>query len=1206
MGLFDWFFSGGQQTFQNIITPVAPQTGTIGAAVATAQQATRPQTATQQSVAPAPTLSVPLPEQIRLMTTQEAVSPFSGISSFLKDSAENVSSQLSGILRPIIETPQVQAAIKAVTSTAAPAQTPQTVSDMSQFSRDIYGGASRIAAVIGTGMGIADIGARRIERQLPGGLSELYGATYELGKGIFLSAPRLTVDMAGMIPGGVETIAKNIPMLPAFAAAGVISQVSGLQEGFSQRPIQTIGELIGMGAMGEAGKVVRFGQVKIPTAAGEVPVWKGAYLDIGATPRPIVGYVPEFIAKPITEPIAIGFRPETSITKAVETARTAKTVFGTPSSLEIPQITDITAGYFPRSALETAIVARPEILTKLGMEPTAATKISVGRELIGLTSGQKTAFQLTRPYSFEIFGKEIVTPFKVPTLIAETESLSSAGVSTTLQYLKTEKFKLTDVPKVGELTALERLTEINKEILKAKTPLEGDYSFKSTMELETSPGKKVSYYDILESGKTIGTTLIEASGKDVKIGTFELSPEFRGKGIGTGLAEKILKEFELSGMEKVSLIPKDVRAANFWQKIGFEYSREVTGTMELKLQGRTKLPEYSIEDLLTISRPVFERMGIDLSRGKLIEEIRYAAPGEIPKGISDQTRISEVSIQRAAFSKTETPLTYEILLQKGEPLKQTIETLAHEISHAVLEKGFEESSFVAEPTAIKGSGIFLSEFSKYYAAAKIKPQAGFGLINLIQKEYAPYVVGKYTSEIPYRPAIKSEYRTQYPTEVKPLIEKVMGSFSAQAQMMPEFRRVAGDIDIHTRGTTEQAVQLATGLQAKLAEIGIESRVSGSTVETRGISKEWVHAVQFLPKEELSYIGTEGAGLRYGIKVEQPPMTVEGMPVMKLGEQATRKITGSLEFREGKLQPAEHRLLKDVRDAYTTAFTLIESKSAKIGIPILKDIEVARGRQLLQQWKELYPEIDWIKVGQEPIKMEIQIEGISKGTKKASLTSEINKYAERISEQKPYTFSAISEAANVPYVPSTYEKTASVYTREFTPFTEEIYPIQAKPEKYSPALIYGVDYPIIKEPSYRFPFTEVPTYKTTEYPPDKVPSYIPTVYPPTDIPKYPTPYTPEKVPPYVPTVYTPELYPPEVYPPETYPPYGGIGTPFDPIKIIKPLKDEVFIGKRKKTIKRKSVAYTIKNPLADLEDVLGIMDADIRKEINPTKKKRKSK
>jgi len=1202
MGLFDWFFSGGQQTFQNIITPVAPSTGSIGAAVATAQQATRPQTVTQQSVAPSPTLAIPV-SQIHPEITQ-APSPISELQKLIKGSASVVSSQLSGIFKTVVETSQAQAVIKAVTSTAAPAQTPQTVSDMSQFSRDIYSGASRVAAVIGTGMGIADIGARRIERQLPGGLSEFYGATYELGKGIFLSAPRSIVDMSGMIPGGVETISKNVPMLPAFAAAGIISQVSGLQEGFSQRPIQTIGELIGMGAMGEAGKVVRFREVKIPTAAGEVPVWKGAYLDIGATPRPIVGYVPEFIAKPIAEPITIGFRPETSITRAVETVKTSKPVFGTPSSLEIPQITDITAGYFPRSALETAIVARPEILTKLGMEPTAATKISVGKELIGLTSGQKTAFQLTRPYSFEIFGKEIVTPFKVPTLIAETESLSSAGISTTLQYLKTEKFKLTEVPKVEELTALERLVAINNEIRKIETPIEGNYSFKSTMEIESVPGKKATYYDILESGKAIGTTLIETSGKEVKIGTFELSPEFRGKGIGTGLAEKILKEFELSGVEKVSLIPKDVRAAGFWQKLGFEYSREIPGSMELELKGRTaETIGYSMEDLATISKPVFERMGIDLSRGTLIEEIRFAKPGELPKGISGQTRVSEASLQKAAFSKIESPLTYEILIEQGQPLVKTMETLAHEVSHVVLEKGYEPSDFIAEPTAIKGSVIFLGELSKYYAVAKVKPEAEFGIINLIQREYAPYVVGKYTSEIPYKPAIKPEYRTQYPTEVKPLIEKVMGSFSAQAQMMPEFRRVAGDIDIHTRGTTEQAVQLATGLQAKLAEIGIETRLSGSTVETRGITKEWVHAVQFLPKEELSYIGTEGAGLRYGIKVEQPPMTVEGMPVMKLGEQATRKITGSLEFREGKLQPAEHRLLKDVRDAYTTAFTLIESKSAKIGIPILKDIEVARGRQLLQQWKELFPEIDWAKVGQEPIKMEIQIEGISKGAKKSSLTSEINKYAERISEQIPYTFDVGYEAANVPYVPSTYEKTVSIYTKEFTPFTEEVYPTRAETPKYPTTLIYGADYPTIKEPAYTFPSLDIPTYKTTRYPPDKTPSYIP-IYPPTDIPKYPTPYTPEKVPPYVPTSYPPELYPPEVYPPETYPPYGGIGTPFDHIKIIKPLKDEVFIGKRKKTIKRKSVAYTIKNPLADLEDVLGTMDTDIRKEINPLKKKRR--
>ncbi len=295
-----WFQSAGQQTFQNIITPVSPASGTVGASVATAQQATRPQTAVQQS-APSPTITVPIPEQIHTAVAQE--SPWSSMASFLKGSTETVSSQISNIFRPIIETPQAQAVIKAVTTTAAPAQVPQTSSDMSQFSRDIYGGASRVAAVIGTGMGIADIGARRIERALPGGFSELYSGTYELGKGIFLSAPKATVETAGMIPGGVETLARNVPLVPAFAAAGVLSQVSGLQEGFSQRPLQTIGELIGMGAMGEG---VSLGTVRGFRAVREaipydISIGKpaGVLVDIGKiyspkveTPGQIPGLVP--------------------------------------------------------------------------------------------------------------------------------------------------------------------------------------------------------------------------------------------------------------------------------------------------------------------------------------------------------------------------------------------------------------------------------------------------------------------------------------------------------------------------------------------------------------------------------------------------------------------------------------------------------------------------------------------------------------------------------------------------------------------------------------------------------------------------------------------------------------------------------------------------------------------------------------------------
>ena len=124
------------------------------------------------------------------------------------------------------------------------------VKPMSQTSQTIHQKATQVSNVIDMWSAQADAGAKIIQSKLPEGIGKLYEGTYSLGKGIFLNAPKATVQMAGMIPGGVETIVKNPNIIPAAVTTGVAMQVTGLKEGLTQRPHETIGEFIGMGVIG--------------------------------------------------------------------------------------------------------------------------------------------------------------------------------------------------------------------------------------------------------------------------------------------------------------------------------------------------------------------------------------------------------------------------------------------------------------------------------------------------------------------------------------------------------------------------------------------------------------------------------------------------------------------------------------------------------------------------------------------------------------------------------------------------------------------------------------------------------------------------------------------------------------------------------------------------------------------------------------------
>ena len=77
-------------------------------------------------------------------------------------------------------------------------------------------------------------------------------AAKRLGYGIAFAGPATAVETAGMIPVGIEAIARRPDIIPAAAAVGVVGMGRGAWEGFTTDPFGTAGEFIGFGAITRA------------------------------------------------------------------------------------------------------------------------------------------------------------------------------------------------------------------------------------------------------------------------------------------------------------------------------------------------------------------------------------------------------------------------------------------------------------------------------------------------------------------------------------------------------------------------------------------------------------------------------------------------------------------------------------------------------------------------------------------------------------------------------------------------------------------------------------------------------------------------------------------------------------------------------------------------------------------------------------------
>jgi len=117
---------------------------------------------------------------------------------------------------------------------------------MSDISMRIHKGTARVATVV---RGFEKPVMQRVAQVEEAAGVRVPKPIKEFAAGVAFGAPAAMVEMAGMVPGGVETLVKHPRVLPAAAAYGAYEMGRGMWKGITERPIRTAGEFVGMGAI---------------------------------------------------------------------------------------------------------------------------------------------------------------------------------------------------------------------------------------------------------------------------------------------------------------------------------------------------------------------------------------------------------------------------------------------------------------------------------------------------------------------------------------------------------------------------------------------------------------------------------------------------------------------------------------------------------------------------------------------------------------------------------------------------------------------------------------------------------------------------------------------------------------------------------------------------------------------------------------------
>lgn len=206
---------------------------------------------------------------------------------------------------------------------------PSTERIISPSSVSFYTGSQKVSDVIGKWESIADVGAMRITGKLPSIFKPIYTGAYQLGRGIFLEAPKSTVETVGMLPGGVETIAKKPALLPTFAITGTSQMISSTATSFKERPLETIGTTIGTAAIFSGvgkgiGKGIEIAKPSLSTVATSFSEGVKLFREGQTVKVPTSFSVYPYPSTRVGEISAVVFKPMKSIEKSAGEIHAAK------------------------------------------------------------------------------------------------------------------------------------------------------------------------------------------------------------------------------------------------------------------------------------------------------------------------------------------------------------------------------------------------------------------------------------------------------------------------------------------------------------------------------------------------------------------------------------------------------------------------------------------------------------------------------------------------------------------------------------------------------------------------------------------------------------------------------------------------------------------------------------------------------------------
>ena len=152
---------------------------------------------------------------------------------------------------------------------------------VSPISAEIHKKTAHVAHVARGFAGQIDPYARDVERAvglhkeiIPKPIRWTGGQVKQLGYGVVFHAPAAAVEMVGMMPAAIETIARKPSILPAAAVLGMYQMGTGIVHGLKTAPGRTIGEFVGLGAITKGAKVPTAitKRVKVPEVIAEVKV----------------------------------------------------------------------------------------------------------------------------------------------------------------------------------------------------------------------------------------------------------------------------------------------------------------------------------------------------------------------------------------------------------------------------------------------------------------------------------------------------------------------------------------------------------------------------------------------------------------------------------------------------------------------------------------------------------------------------------------------------------------------------------------------------------------------------------------------------------------------------------------------------------------------------------------------------------------------